>query len=54
MSAILNKIGTVFIPVRDIEESKNWYCEILGLNAEVEILYEHLFIYQQRMELELS
>jgi catechol 2,3-dioxygenase-like lactoylglutathione lyase family enzyme len=44
VSAILNKIGTVFIPVRDIEEAKNWYCEIFGLKAEGEILFGHLFI----------
>ncbi|MEY2196968.1 VOC family protein, partial [Neobacillus sp. BF23-41] len=31
MNPILNQIGTVFIPVRNIEEARNWYCDILGL-----------------------
>jgi len=41
---ILNQIGTVFIPVSNIEEARKWYCDILGLNAEGEILFGHLFI----------
>lgn len=44
MNPILNQIGTVFIPVRNIEEARNWYCDILGLAAEGEILFGHLFI----------
>ena len=44
MNHILNQIGTVFIPVRNIEEARNWYCDILGLAAEGEILFGHLFI----------
>ncbi|MFD0824457.1 VOC family protein [Neobacillus sp. M.A.Huq-85] len=44
MSPILNQIGTVFIPVSNIEEARNWYCDILGLPADGEILYGHLYI----------
>ncbi|MEH7014063.1 VOC family protein [Neobacillus niacini] len=44
MNPILNQIGTVFIPVSNIEEARNWYCDILGLAAEGEILFGHLFI----------
>gem|GEM_PF-5747993 len=29
MSPILNQISTVFIPVRDIEKAREWYCEVL-------------------------
>ena len=44
MHPILSKIGTVFIPVRNIEEARDWYCDILGLSAEGEILFGHLYI----------
>lgn len=44
MNPILNQVGTVFIPVSNIEEARNWYCDILGLDADGEILFGHLFI----------
>lgn len=44
MNPILNQIGTVFIPVSNIEEARNWYCDILGLPADGEILFGHLYI----------
>ncbi|TKH41392.1 glyoxalase [Paenibacillus terrae] len=44
MNPILNQIGTVFIPVNDIEKARDWYCEILGLPADGEILFGHLYI----------
>jgi catechol 2,3-dioxygenase-like lactoylglutathione lyase family enzyme len=44
MSPILNQIGTVFIPVRDIEKAKSWYCDILCLPEDGEILYGHLYV----------
>lgn len=44
MNPILNKIGTIFIPVSNVEEARDWYCDILGLKAEGEILYGHLYI----------
>ncbi|MHA7581697.1 VOC family protein [Paenibacillus vandeheii] len=44
MSPILNEIGTVFIPVRNIEKASEWYCDILGLPADGEILFGHLYI----------
>ncbi|MBB6453158.1 catechol 2,3-dioxygenase-like lactoylglutathione lyase family enzyme [Salirhabdus euzebyi] len=43
-SPIFNQIGTVFIPVRDIEKARDWYCDILGLQADGEIQFEHLYI----------
>ncbi len=39
MNPFLNQIGTVFIPVRDIEKAREWYCDILGLPADGEILF---------------
>ncbi|MFC5469511.1 hypothetical protein ACFPPD_12330 [Cohnella suwonensis] len=33
-SPIKNKVGSIFVPVRDIEQSRNWYCRILGLNED--------------------
>ncbi|PWW36757.1 MULTISPECIES: VOC family protein [Paenibacillus] len=44
MSPILNQISTVFIPVRDIEKAREWYCDILGLPVDGEILFGHLYI----------
>lgn len=42
-SPILNKVGSIFVPVRDIEKSRSWYCRVLGLNeTEVQILNGHL------------
>ncbi|MCM3782361.1 VOC family protein [Neobacillus mesonae] len=44
MNPILNQIGTVFIPVRDIVKARDWYCELLGLANDGEILFGHLYI----------
>jgi catechol 2,3-dioxygenase-like lactoylglutathione lyase family enzyme len=44
MNPILNQVGTIFIPVSNIEEARDWYCEILGLPTDGEILYGHLYI----------
>ncbi|KGP91838.1 glyoxalase [Pontibacillus chungwhensis BH030062] len=41
---ILNEIGTVFIPVKNIEKARDWYCDILGLAADGDILFGHLYI----------
>lgn len=43
-SPILNQIGAVFIPVSDIERSKNWYCSLLGLPLDGEVLFGHLYV----------
>ncbi|USB33379.1 VOC family protein [Paenibacillus sp. YPG26] len=44
MTPILNQIGTVFIPVSNIEKARDWYCDILGLPVDREILYGHLYV----------
>ena len=41
---IFNQISGVFIPVRNIEQARDWYCEILGLPADGEILLGHLYV----------
>src|SRR5699024_7544734 len=30
-SPILKQIGTIFIPVSNIEKARDWYCDILGV-----------------------
>jgi catechol 2,3-dioxygenase-like lactoylglutathione lyase family enzyme len=44
LNPILNEIGTVFIPVRDIEKARDWYCDILGLPVDGEVLFGHLYV----------
>ncbi|NIK78834.1 catechol 2,3-dioxygenase-like lactoylglutathione lyase family enzyme [Paenibacillus castaneae] len=42
-SPIMNKIGSVFIPVRNIKEARNWYCRVLGFQeADCQIMNDHL------------
>lgn len=43
-SPIQNQIGTVFIPVSDINQAKNWYCDLLSVPADGEIQFGHLYI----------
>ncbi|MGN7312662.1 VOC family protein [Alkalicoccobacillus gibsonii] len=44
VSPISNQIGTTFIPVSNIKKSRDWYCDVLGLPLDGEILHGHLFI----------
>lgn len=44
MNPIQNRIGTVFIPVSNIERARDWYCDILNLPMNGEILYGHLYV----------
>ncbi|MCQ6559044.1 VOC family protein [Paenibacillus mendelii] len=41
-SPIKNKVGGVFIPVKDIERARDWYCKLLGIPADCEIMAGHL------------
>lgn len=43
-SPILNQIGTVFIPVSNIEQARDWYCDILGVPADGEIQFGHIYV----------
>ncbi|OEH93546.1 VOC family protein [Bacillus solimangrovi] len=44
MIPIIKQISTIFIPVSDIEKARDWYCDLLGLPSDGEILFEHLYI----------
>jgi catechol 2,3-dioxygenase-like lactoylglutathione lyase family enzyme len=44
MNPILNQIGTIFIPVSNIEKARDWYCDLLGLAADNEILFGHIYV----------
>jgi catechol-2,3-dioxygenase len=42
-SPIKNKVGSVFVPVTDMEQSRAWYCRVLGLKVEdCQIIGGHL------------
>lgn len=41
---ILKEIGTVFIPVSDIEKARDWYSDILGIKPDGEIQHGHLYV----------
>ncbi|KGA97983.1 glyoxalase [Alkalihalobacillus alcalophilus ATCC 27647 = CGMCC 1.3604] len=44
MSIILNRVGAIFIPVSNIEKARDWYCDLLEIPNDQEILYGHLYI----------
>jgi len=43
-SPIKNQLGTIFIPVSDIEKARDWYCDLLGMPSSREILFGHLYV----------
>lgn len=44
MNPIFNQVGAIFIPVSNIENARDWYCDMLGLPKDGKILFEHLYI----------
>ncbi|WP_235001496.1 VOC family protein [Halobacillus sp. Marseille-P3879] len=44
MNPISKQVGAIFIPVKDIEKARDWYCDLLGEAAEGEIPFGHLYI----------
>lgn len=43
VSPIKNKVGSIFIPVRDIERSRSWYCRVLGIaEDDCQVMNGHL------------
>jgi catechol 2,3-dioxygenase-like lactoylglutathione lyase family enzyme len=44
MNPIKNEVGTIFIPVKDIEKARDWYCDLLGLPADGEVQFGHLYV----------
>ncbi|MFD2216359.1 VOC family protein [Metabacillus endolithicus] len=44
MNSVLNKISGVFIPISNIENARDWYCDILDLSTEGEIYFGHIYV----------
>lgn len=44
---IQNEIGAIFVPVRDVEAARDWYCRLLDLPAG-ETLFGHLYVVPMR------
>ena len=42
MSIVTSKISGIFIPVKDIIAARDWYCSLLGLEPDFEIISGHL------------
>ncbi|MFN7089007.1 MAG: VOC family protein [Allorhizobium sp.] len=42
--AIESEIGGVFVPVRNVEAARDWYCRLLGRSPEGDVLFGHLFV----------
>lgn len=42
--AIQNEIGTVFIPVKDLNNAKKWYSDLLDVAETDDIIAGHLYI----------
>ena len=45
---IWNAIGAVFVPVRDVEAARDWYCRLLSLPEGGETLFGHLYVVPMR------
>ncbi|KEZ50034.1 VOC family protein [Metabacillus indicus] len=43
-SPVMNQIGTVFVPVSDVEKARDWYCSILGVEPQGEIQFGHIYV----------
>lgn len=45
MTPLRNKIGAIFIPVRDIVKAREWYCGLLDIPVDtVNIVHGHLCV----------
>ncbi|WP_186577844.1 VOC family protein [Aquibacillus kalidii] len=44
MNPISAKINGVFVPVSNIESARDWYCDLLGLPADGEIFFGHIYV----------
>ncbi|WP_309107262.1 VOC family protein [Arthrobacter sp.] len=44
MNPIAAQIGMVFIPVSDLRKARDWYCGMLGVPTDGEILHDHLYV----------
>lgn len=43
MNPIAPQIGMVFVPVSDLHKARDWYCEILGVPPNGELVHNHLY-----------
>ncbi|WP_069733985.1 VOC family protein [Pseudorhizobium pelagicum] len=41
---IESEIGGVFVPVRDIEAARDWYCRLLSRSPAGDVLFGHLYV----------
>lgn len=48
MGVIEREIGGVFIPVRDIEAARDWYCGLVGLEPDGEIAFGHIYVVRMK------
>lgn len=47
---IQNQIKGVFIPVKNIESARDWYCSLLGLSTDGEIYFGHIYVLMMQGE----
>ena len=43
-SPIKNHVRGIFIPVSNIDNARDWYCKLLGLPTDGEILFGHIYV----------
>ncbi|MGR9049548.1 VOC family protein [Halobacillus faecis] len=43
-SPIQNEVGAIFVPVKDIEKARDWYCDLLDVRAEEDFPGGHLYV----------
>ncbi|MEZ7171611.1 VOC family protein [Sporosarcina sp. OR05] len=43
-SPIETRISTIFIPVSDVAKARDWYCGLLGVPADGEIVHGHIYV----------
>lgn len=46
MNPIQHQIGTIFIPVSNIEHARDWYCTVFDFPVDNEILFGHIYVLQ--------
>lgn len=44
VSPIQRKVGGIFIPVRNVEKAKSWYCKMLGIPESGKVESGHLYV----------
>ncbi|WP_096435060.1 VOC family protein [Alteribacter populi] len=44
LSTLERKVGTIFIPVKNVEDARDWYCNLLGVTTDGEIQFGHIYV----------